>query len=72
MYDPNCDLVTLDDLEEARTLLSSNHHCRMTPLLRDVHKIFDFPEDRRPGEMHFKMENMQVTGVNTLKVQLYT
>ncbi|ELU11896.1 hypothetical protein CAPTEDRAFT_152146 [Capitella teleta] len=60
MYNPNCDLVTLNDIQEARKIIENSPHFRRTPLVKNVEEIFVV--DKKPKSLHFKMENMQVTG----------
>ena len=71
MYNPDADLVTLDDLQAARKLVDASPYCRRTPLLQNVHKIFDLPPEFENSELHFKMENMQVTGDTLNGIKMY-
>ena len=59
MYNPEADIVTLEDIYKARELLNGSFHCRRTPLLHHVQKHFSIDSN---VDLYLKMESMQVQG----------
>ncbi len=58
-YDPDCPLITsLAEIQKAREVLQDSPHCRVTPMLHNMERMFGL----NCSQLHLKLENMQVTG----------
>ena len=60
MYNTNAELVSWEDILEARTWISGSEFIFRTPTLYDVEKTFDVGQELK--SLHRKLENMQGTG----------
>jgi hypothetical protein len=68
MYDPDCALVTLKDIEEARQIQGASAHCVRTPLLKNMQNMLPVPQP--VSALRLKLENTQVTGTSVLSLFL--
>ncbi|XP_066283981.1 L-threonine ammonia-lyase-like isoform X2 [Branchiostoma lanceolatum] len=59
MYDPNADLLTIEQISGARQVLQTSGLCHHTPLLHHVQTLCGLDTDI---DLYLKLENMQNTG----------